>query len=48
VRIVGINTPETNGPYRGKECFGEEASKKAKEILWGKNILVEFDSSQSK
>ena len=48
VRIIGINTPETNGPYRDKECFGEEASKKAKEILWGKDVLIEFDSNQSK
>jgi endonuclease YncB( thermonuclease family) len=33
VRILGINTPEKKNPFRPQECFGEEASKRAKEIL---------------
>ncbi len=48
VRILGMNTPEKSGPYRKRECFGEEATKKAKEILSGKKVSLEFDSSQSK
>ncbi len=26
VRLIGVNTPETSGPYRPSECFGDEAS----------------------
>ena len=26
VRIIGIDTPEVNGPYTDPECFGNEAS----------------------
>ena len=48
VRILGMNTPEKSGPYRTRECFGEEATKKAKEILSGKKISLEFDPSQPK
>ena len=46
VRLLGINTPETVDPRRPVECFGEEASKKAKEILMGKYVSVEADPSQ--
>lgn len=48
VRILGMNTPEKTGPYRKRECFGEEATVKAKELLSGKKIKIEFDSTQSK
>ncbi len=41
IRIVGINTPETVDPRRPVECFGEEASKKAKELLEDKDIILE-------
>src|SRR4051794_19966293 len=33
VRLIGINTPETVDPRKTIECFGNEASAKAKEIL---------------
>lgn len=33
VRMLGINTPETVDPRRPVQCFGKEASNKAKEIL---------------
>ena len=48
VRILGMNTPEKKNPFRPQECFGEEASKKAKEILKNKKVRIEFDGSQSK
>lgn len=32
VRVIGINTPETVDPRRAVECFGKEASDKAKEL----------------
>ena len=46
VRLIGINTPETVDPRRKVECFGKEASNKAKEILSGKKIKLENDLSQ--
>lgn len=48
VRIIGINTPEKSGPYRETECFGEESSKKAQDILENKKVKIELDESQSK
>jgi len=46
VRLIGINTPETVDPRTTIECFGIEASNKAKEILNGKTVFLEADSSQ--
>lgn len=46
IRLIGINTPETVDPRRAVECFGKEASNKAKEILSGKWVSVESDPSQ--
>lgn len=46
LRLIGINTPETVDPRRPVECFGREASAKAKEILTGARVRVEMDPSQ--
>jgi micrococcal nuclease len=43
VRLIGINTPETVDPRRPVECFGIEASNKAKEVLTGKSVRLEAD-----
>lgn len=43
VRLIGINTPETVDPRRPIECFGVEASNKAKEILNGESVRLEDD-----
>ncbi len=48
LRIKGINTPETKDPRYPVQCFGKEASAKAKEILEGKNIMLETDGSRGK
>lgn len=40
VRLLGIDTPEIEGPYTKKECFGKEASQKTKEILKGKRVYL--------
>lgn len=45
LRLIGINTPETVDPRKPVQCFGLEASNKAKEILAGKNIVLEIDDS---
>ena len=49
VRLVGLNTPEAkavNG--RVVECFGKEASAKAKEILNGKKVKFEPDEKTTR
>jgi micrococcal nuclease len=46
VRLIGINSPEVNDPRKPVECFGREASNKAKEILTGKKVRLEIDSTQ--
>ena len=47
VRLIGINTPETVDPRKPVECFGKEASAKAREILGGKKVRLEADPSQT-
>lgn len=46
IRLIGIDTPETVHPSKPVECFGVEASNKAKAVLSGKSVLLETDSSQ--
>lgn len=46
LRLIGINTPETVDPRKPVECFGVEASNKAKAVLTGMNVKLESDSSQ--
>lgn len=44
IRIIGINSPEST---TRTECFGKEASAKAKEFLSGKWIQLERDDTQT-
>lgn len=46
LRLIGIDTPETVDPRKPVQCFGVEASNKAKELLSGKQVRIETDSSQ--
>lgn len=46
LRLVGINTPETVDPRKPVECFGQEASNKAKQLLGGKQVRLEADPTQ--
>lgn len=41
VRYIGVDTPETKHPRKGVECYGLEASKKNKELVEGKMVLLE-------
>ena len=45
-RLIGMDTPETVDPRKEVQCFGLEASNKAKELLSGKKVRIETDSSQ--
>lgn len=46
LRLIGMDTPETVDPRKPVQCFGTEASNKAKELLVGKKIRIEKDSTQ--
>jgi len=48
LRLIGIDTPETVHPSKPVECFGIEASNKAKELLNGQKVSLEADSTQGK
>jgi len=47
LRLIGIDTPETVDPRKEVQCFGKEASNKAKELLEGKFVTLESDETQS-
>lgn len=46
VRLIGIDSPEILDERKPIQCFGKEASNKAKEVLAGKTIILESDSTQ--
>lgn len=47
IRIIGINTPETVDPRKPVECFGQEASDAAKEMLdTGEIVTLTADTTQ--
>lgn len=46
IRLIGIDTPETVDPDSDIQCYGPEASSKAKELLNGKSVRLENDSTQ--
>jgi micrococcal nuclease len=46
IRLIGIDTPETVHPSKPVECFGIEASNKAKELLQNQRVKLEIDESQ--
>lgn len=45
VRYIGMDTPETVDPRKPVQCFGVEASKKNKELVEGKTVRLEKDST---
>lgn len=46
IRLIGVDTPEINGSNSVGECFGVEASEKAKIDLMGKEVVLVSDESQ--
>lgn len=46
VRLIGIDSPEIKDERKSAQCFGKEASIKAKEVLTGKAIILESDPTQ--
>ena len=47
VRFIGIDTPETVDPRRAVGCFGKEASNEVKNLLSGKEIILQKDVSET-
>jgi len=43
VRLIGIDTPEKDGPYTDEECFGEQATRYTAGALGGRDVGLEFD-----
>lgn len=43
VRLIGVNTPETNHPTKGVEPYGLEAKKFTKTMLSRRTVWLEFD-----
>src|SRR3989344_431503 len=46
LRLIGLDTPETVDPRKVVQCFGREASAKAKDLLTGTSVSLEMDTSQ--
>ncbi len=46
VRLIGLDTPETVHPSKPVQCFGIEASNKAKELLSNQVVQLEIDEGQ--
>ncbi len=46
LRLIGIDTPETKDPRKPIECFGQEASARAYELLNSQAVELEADPSQ--
>ena len=47
VRLIGVDTPETKHPIKGVQCFGQEASAFAKQLIEGQKVRLEKDKSQT-
>lgn len=46
IRLIGIDTPEVVDPRKPVQCFGKEASSKAKELLSKHKVKLESDPTQ--
>lgn len=47
VRYIGIDSPETVQPNTAVQCYGEEASRKNKALVEGKEVELEKDVSNT-
>jgi micrococcal nuclease len=48
LRLIGIDTPETKHPSKPVECFGKKATQKARSMLLGEQVTLEYDDSQGR
>ncbi len=47
IRLIGIDTPEREGPYTHEECFGRQASAYTERALAGRAVQLEFDAERT-
>jgi micrococcal nuclease len=47
VRYIGIDTPEVGDPRRPVMCYGEEASRRNRQLVEGRTVLLEKDVSET-
>jgi micrococcal nuclease len=47
VRYIGIDTPEVADPRRPVMCYGEEASRRNRQLVEGRTVLLEKDVSET-
>jgi micrococcal nuclease len=43
IRLIGVDTPETRHPRKGREPYGREASRYVRDLLDGRSVRFEFD-----
>jgi micrococcal nuclease len=48
LRLIGIDTPETKDPRKPVECGGPQASAQAEKLLTGRNVWIQYDSTQDR
>ena len=46
IRMIGIDTPEVDGPYTDLEPYGEKASNFTKNLLLGESVYLRFDGKR--
>lgn len=46
VRLIGVDTPETVDPRKPVQCFGKEASQRLRNLVEGKNVYLQIDTTQ--
>lgn len=46
LRLIGIDTPETKFAPGGAECYADEATERARQLLAGQTVTIRTDSSQ--
>jgi len=47
VRLIGVDTPETNAPNKPVEYYGKEATAFTKKMVQGKRVRLEFDQANA-
>jgi micrococcal nuclease len=45
VRLIGVDTPETVHPTKGRQCFGMDAKQFTRDSIEGKSLRLEFDEA---
>jgi micrococcal nuclease len=46
VRLIGIDAPEVGAADSPAQCFGREASARARELMEGQTVSLESDPTQ--